>query len=457
MDIPQDALDDLAVMRTISGEWWKRALDVIPAGSTSRRRKIPPHPFYSTHGEGSRLYDLDGNEYIDCVMGFGPHLLGHSHPVVVEAIRDAVGRGTTYGTPHTDEVLFAELLVEGIPCAGKVNFLNSGSEATAAALRVARAMTGRAGIAKFEGGFHGGYDAVLGSFGVDPAVSGPVEDPVFTSISFGAPPESLSNTYVLPFNHEAAFDKIRRLAPELAVVMVEGIQGFAGAIPAEREFLLELRNVCTETGVVLMFDEVITGFRLAPGGAQEFFGVQPDLATYGKVPGGGVPLGIIAGTHEATAMLESTGDFARDLKERAYFGGTFNGGVLVTAAGVAVLSHLRDHPEVFDHVNRLGASLRTGLTEVVGELGLSATVVGEGSLFGLRFVEGPIRSVRDLVGENRDAFAAMQAMLLRCGVFVSPSFGVLSAAHSDDDIAAVLDAYRSSLIDLRTAGMFASR
>ena len=453
MSIPQEVLDDLANMRSVSEAWWERGQRVIPAGSTSRRRRIPPHPFYSSHGVGARLFDVDDNEYIDCVLGFGPHILGHAHPVVVEALQEAVTRSTTFGTPHPGEVEFAELLVEMIPCAGKVNFLNSGSESTAATLRVARALTGKPGLAKFEGGFHGGYDAVLGSFAIDPDRSGPVEDPAFTSISYGAPGESLAHTHVLPFNHEAAFDKIRRLAPTLAIVMVEGVQGFAGAIPADRTFLQDLRQVCTETGVVLMFDEVITGFRLAPGGAQEYFGVQPDLATYGKAPGGGLPLGIIAGTDEAMHMLESTGDFARDLRERAYFGGTFNGGVLVTAVGAAILHHLRDHPEIFEHINQLGDSLRARLTQVIAEKGIQATVVGAGSMFGVRFVEGTVHSVRDLVFENKPAYEAMQALLLRRGVFVSPSFGVLSAAHTADDVEAIAEAYRGSFDDLRRAGL----
>ena len=412
---------------------------------------VIPFPFYASHGVGSRLFDVDGNEYIDCVQGFGPHLLGHAHPVVVEAIHNAVERSTTFGTPHLGEVEFAELLTEMIPCTGKVNFLNSGSEATAATLRVARALTGKPGLAKFEGGFHGGYDAVLGSFSVDPDTSGPVEDPNFTSISFGAPAENLVHTHILPFNHESAFDKIRRLASTLAIVMVEGVQGFAGAIPAEKWFLEGLRDVCNETGVVLMFDEVITGFRLAPGGAQEHFGVQPDLATYGKAPGGGLPLGIIAGTDDAMSMLESTGDFARDLKERAYFGGTFNAGVPVTELGAAILTHLRDNPSIFDHINHLGESLRTQLGQLIADQGIAGSVVGTGSIFGVRFVAGGVRSVRDLVPENGPAYGAMQALLLRRGVFVSPSFGVLSAAHTSDDVGEIVDAYRESFEDLRQA------
>ena len=456
MTIPAYVLEDLAKMRPISGEWWSRAQRVIPDGSTSRRRLIPPHPLYASHGVGARLYDLDGNEYIDCVIGFGPHLLGHSHPVVVEALQTAATRGTTYGAPHMDEVRFAELLTEAIPCAGKVNFVNSGSASTAAALRVARALTGKPGLAKFEGGFHGGYDAVLGSFGIDPGKSGSEEDPEFHSVSFGAPKENLVHTHVLPFNHEAAFGKIRRLASELAVVMVEGIQGHAGSIPVDRTFLQDLRRVCSETGVLLMFDEIITGFRLASGGAQEYYGVKADLATYGKVPGGGVPLGIIAGTDEVMAILESTGDPARDLRERAYFGGTFNAGVLVTAVGVAVLHHLREYPEVYDQVNRLGAGMRERLDVVIREADVPAVVVGDGSLFGVRFVEEPVRSVRDLVDENKAASGAMQALLLRRGVFVTPSLGLLSAAHTESDLDEIAEAFQGSFAVLRSVGVFDS-
>jgi glutamate-1-semialdehyde aminotransferase len=205
-----------------------------------------------------------------------------------------------------------------------------------------------------------------------------------------------------------------------------------------------------------MFDEIITGFRLASGGAQEYYGVKADLATYGKVPGGGVPLGIIAGTDEVMAILESTGDPARDLRERAYFGGTFNAGVLVTAVGVAVLHHLREYPEVYDQVNRLGAGMRERLDVVIREADVPAVVVGDGSLFGVRFVEEPVRSVRDLVDENKAASGAMQALLLRRGVFVTPSLGLLSAAHIESDLDEIAEAFQGSFAVLRSVGVFDS-
>jgi glutamate-1-semialdehyde 2,1-aminomutase len=399
--------------------------------------------------------DVDGNEYVDCVNGFGPVFLGHGHPVVVDALVEAVSRGTTFGTPHPDEVRLAEILVEGIPCAGKVTFTNTGSQATDAALRVARVLTGKPGVAKFEGGFHGGYDAVLGSFAFDPEQSGPVEDPRFVSISNGAPAENLAHTHVLPFNHDAAFDKIERDASKLALVMVEGVQGFGGGIVADRSWLQELSRVCRANDVLLMLDEVITGFRLGYGGAQEHFDVEVDLATYGKAPGAGLPLGVVAGTDDAMEMLGTTGDFARDLKERAYFGGTYNAGVLVTAVGIAVLEYLKSNQHLYEQIDQLGEMVRTGIGGVIEELGVEAAVIGEGSIWGFQFAPAPIRSVRDIPPGNGRLRSLLQAYLLAEGVFVSPSFGVLSMAHTSDDVERIVTAHHNALAAMKADAVIA--
>jgi glutamate-1-semialdehyde 2,1-aminomutase len=427
---------------------------VIPSGTVSRARIIPPFPFYAARGVGSRLIDLDGNEYIDCAMGFGAHLLGHAHPVVVEAIREAVGDGTGYGTPHLREVRLAELLAGAIPCAGKVTFCNSGSEATLNAIRIARAVTGKPGIAKFEGGYHGWYDAVIGSLAFEGEASGPVEDPLFICHSIGVPDENLAHTHVLPFNHDAAFEKIRRLADRLALVMVEGIQGAGGAIPARREFLRELRRVCTEAGVLLLVDEIITGFRVARGGAQEHYGVMADLATYSKAVGGGLPLGVIAGTDSVMSSLGTTGDSARDRREKAYFGGTFNGCVPAMAVGIAVLSYLEAHPDIYARLNAMGTRLRQGLRAIAAEEDYPVTVLGDCSLFMTRFVAHDVHSIRDLAGENVDAYRELFLHLARSGVFVpNTHFGLISAAHTDADIDRILEAHRQSFRELRSAGM----
>jgi glutamate-1-semialdehyde 2,1-aminomutase len=453
--LPEGLEAELRNRRRVSADWWERGRAVIPSGSSGRRRAIPPHPFYSLRGEGSRLFDVDGNEYIDCTIGFGPVFLGHGHPVVTEAIGEAASRGTTFGTPHPDEVRFAEELVAGIPCAGQVIFMNTGSDATALALRVARVATGKPGVAKFEGGFHGTYDAVLGSFAVD-GRSGPVEDPAFVSISNGSPAENLAHTYVLPFNHEAAFDKIRRLSDTLAIVMVEAVQGFGGSIVADPEWLRELSKVCQENDVLLMLDEIVTGFRVHPLGAQGWFGVDVDLATYGKVPGAGLPLGILAGTYEAMETLGTTGDFARDLVERAYFGGTYNAGTVAMATGVAVLRHLRDHPEIYPRLDQLGNQLRAGIADAGHALGIPLAVTGMASVWGVHFVNGPVRSARDLQHADGRARALLQAYLLAEGVFVSPTFGVLSAAHTDADIDRAVEAYSAALSRMQADGVLTS-
>lgn len=451
MNPPTDIDHTLRARRPESEKLYARACRVIPSGTVSRARILPPFPFYTARGQGARLFDIDGNEYVDCGIGFGAHLLGHAHPVVVEAVQRAIQDGSGYGTPHLREVELAELLVRAVPGAGKVTFCNSGSEATLNALRIARTVTGKMGLAKFEGGYHGWYDAVLGSVG---GVAGPLADPDFQPHSPGVPPENLAHTYVLPFNHPAAFEKIYRLKDQLALVMVEAIQGAGGAIPAEPEFLRELGRVCREAGVLLLLDEIITGFRLAHGGAQAYYGLQADLATYSKVIGAGLPLGVIAGTEEVMRVLGSTGDPARDLREKAYYGGTFNGCVPVMAVGIAVISYLEQHPDLYDRINETGAQIRRNLQHIVQAEEYPATVVGEGSLFMLRFTPGPVRSVRDLAHENQAAARALYPHLAQYGLFIPQGhFALVSAAHTEDDVALISEAYRLALRDLRAAGL----
>lgn len=444
-----DIYDTLRAARPQSETMYERACRVIPSGTVSRARILPPFPFYSARGEGARLYDIDGNEYVDCGIGFGSHLLGHAHPIVVEAAQRAILDGTGYGTPHPREVELAELLVQAIPCADKVTFCNSGSEATLNAIRICRAATGKMGVAKFEGGYQGWYNEVLGSIG---AVSGPTEDPEFLSHSIGVPPEHLTHAYVLPFNHEAAFEKIYQLKDKLAVVMIEAVQGAGGALPVQPEFLRELRRVCTEAGVLLLIDEIITGFRLAHGGAQEYFGVTADIATYSKVIGAGLPLGVIAGTDAVMGVLGSTGDPARDLREKAYYGGTFNGCVPVMAVGIAVVSHLAQHPEIYGQINGLGEAVRHNLRQVVEAEGYPVSIVGAGSLFMARFVAGGVNSARDLVNENKAATQALYPHLAKYGLFIPQGhFALVSAAHTEADVAFITAAYRHAFRDLRAA------
>jgi glutamate-1-semialdehyde 2,1-aminomutase len=445
---------ELARKRPTSAGLYEEACRVIPSGTVSRARLLPPFPFFAARGRGSRLIDVDGAEYIDCTLGFGSQFLGHAHPVVVQAIQDSAADGTSFGTPHPREAKLARQLVDMIPCADKVTFCNSGSEATLNAIRIARAATGKHAVAKFEGGYHGWYDAVLGSVAHEPDAAGPIEAPQFVGHSIGVPPEELANTIVLPFNHAAAFDLIRQEKARLAVVLVEGIQGAGGAIPADASFLHELRAVCSECGVLLLVDEIITGFRLAAGGAQEYFGVTADLATYSKVVGAGLPLGIIAGRDEVMRVVGSTGDPARDRRERVYYGGTFNGNVQAMAVGVAVLTYLREHPEVYAQVNARGHEIRDGIARVARDGDYPVTVLGAGSLFMTRMVTGPVRSHRDFAGERSEAYRQMFPRLVRHGVFLpNAHFGLISAAHTSDDAIAIVDAHREVFEELREVGV----
>jgi len=438
-------------MRLKSEKVYEEARKIIPSGTVSRARILPPFPFYTARGEGSHIFDIDGNDYVDCGIGFGSHLLGHANPLVIEAAQTALADGTMYGTPHVREVELAELLVRAIPCADKVTFCNSGSEATLNAIRICRAATGKMGIAKFEGGYHGWYDSVLGSIG---GVTGSAEDPGFLSHSIGVPSENLAHSYVLPYNHEAAFEKIYRLKDKLAVVMVEAIQGAGGAIPAEREWLHELRRVCTDAGVLLLIDEIITGFRLAHGGAQEYYDVKADIATYSKAVGAGLPLGIIAGTNEVMRVLGSTGDPARDQREKAYYGGTFNGSVPVMAVGIAVVSYLEQHPEIYDKLNDSGETIRQNLREIVAEAHYPVSIVGDSSLFMARFVPNEVKSARDLVKENKAAAGQLYPHLAKYGLFIPQGhFALVSAAHTDADIELITEAYRQAFHDMREADL----
>lgn len=455
-DLSSSLLDTLRGMRPRSEALYTRACRVIPSGTVSRARLLPPFPFIATRGEGARLYDADGNAYIDCTLGFGSQLLGHAHPVVTDALQRSALDGTSFGTPHAREAELAELVLEVSPHFGKATFCNSGSEATLNAIRIARGATGRLGIAKFEGGYHGWYNEVLGSIVHDASHAGPPERPQFVGHSIGVPPEDLAHTLVLPFNHEGAFDLIREHRTRLAVVMVEAIQGAGGAIPIDPAFLRELRRVCTACGVLLLVDEVITGFRLAAGGAQEYHGIEADLAVYSKAVGAGLPLGIIAGTDAVMRVLGSTGDPARDRLEKVYYGGTFNGNVQAMAVGIAVLSHLRAHPGTYAALNAAGERVRQGLRGAIADAGVPAVVVGEGSLFMVRMVSSAVRSHRDFAGEYGTAYREMFPRLTRHGVFLpNAHFGLVSTAHTAADLDTIVAAHAAVFRELVEAGHFA--
>jgi glutamate-1-semialdehyde 2,1-aminomutase len=433
---------------------YELAKTVIPAGVMSRARLLSPYPFYVREGKGSKIIDLDGNEIIDCAMGYGPLLLGHAHPVVTEAIREAVGRGSQFGIPHEEEYRLARLMADTVPTIEKVSFCNSGTEAIYQAVRIIRVFTGKKKIAKFEGGYHGGTNEVLANFKYNKEKGGPPENPVRLPGSIGIPEEAQANLIILPFNHEAAFDIIKKSKDDLAAVLVEVIQGMAGNIVGRRNFIQGLRKVTKDLGIPLLLDEIITGYRLGLGGGQEFYGIEADIATYGKIMGGGLPMGAVAGKNSIMEIIAYTGDPEIDTKKKPFYGGTFNGNLLSTIAGAATLEYLIAHPEIYPEMERLGNKLRDKVNRFCKEHNLPAQMIGLGSMFCTHFTDKEIDSVRVLADENMKAARAFYPHLLYEGVFIpNVHMGFISAAHTEEDVDRIIVAHCKALKAVRDLGL----
>ncbi len=444
------AQERLASRTKRSAALYERAAALMPGGVTSNIRFTPPHPLYVREARGPRLRDVDGHEYIDCRLGFGPVILGHAPEAVTAAVTRVLVGGTVYALPHAAEAELAERIVAAVPGAEMTTFCSSGSEATLHALRLARAYTGRRKIAKFEGGYHGVHDAVMVSVQHRPAAAGPVEAPRGTVESPGIPEEAVANTVVLPFNHPAALDLVAAHAPELAAVIVEPVQGSAGSIPATPAFLEGLRAVTARHGIVLIFDEVITGFRLALGGAQEHYGIRADLATFGKIAGGGFPLGALAGPRELLRLF-SVPDARSAGRAAVAYGGTFNGNPASVAAANATLDFLAEHRSVYGEMNARGDRIRREVAGRAAARQVPLAACGLGSLFAFRFVDHPVASVRDVASEDPALPEALYLMLLAEGVLTHPRHSFLSTAHGDAEVAALVDAYDRALSEMLAA------
>jgi glutamate-1-semialdehyde 2,1-aminomutase len=431
---------------------WQGNRAVMPAGVGSLFRLADPFPVVVKHAKGARIWDADDNEFLDFMLGFSVLILGNAPDEVEAAIKEALPRGTHYGQCHEHEYAFAKLFCEMVPGVEKVTFCNSGTEATMYALRLARATVGRPLVAKFEGGYHGAHDLLAVSYGrplPDPDLFGPLEDPAAIPESPGLAEGAWKDTIVLPYNHPAAFDKILRYADRLAAVIIEPVQGAAGTIPAEREFLAELRRITRQIGAFLIFDEVITGFRLAPGGAQEFYGVIPDVSTYGKVAGGGLPFGALGGTAEAMRLMEY------DLEPGSILmAGTFNGNPLVTAAGTAVLRRLCNEPHLYAQMNAMGERFRNEINRFAQEGDYPATASGVGSMFWMHTTRGPVSSVRDARQGDRAASTGLKLLYRKNGLHISPNHGFVSAAHTDDDITQLIEIHKAAMQELRAQGVW---
>jgi glutamate-1-semialdehyde 2,1-aminomutase len=431
---------------------WQGNRTVMPAGVGSLFRLADPFPMVVKRASGARVWDADDNEYLDFMLGFSVMILGNAPDEVEAAIREALPRGTHYGQCHEHEYAFAKLFCDMVPGVEKVTFCNSGTEATMYALRLARATTGRPLVAKFEGGYHGTHDFLavsLGRPGLTADQYGPIEDPAAIPESPGFAAGAWKDTIVLPYNHPAAFDKIRRHADRLAGVIIEPVQGAAGTIPASREFLLELRSITREIGALLIFDEIITGFRMAPGGAQAFYGVIPDVSTYGKVAGGGLPFGAVGGTAEAMRLMEYDVEPGSIL-----MAGTFNGNPLVTAAGTAVLRRLRREPELYAHMNAMGERFRAEINHFAQAGDYPAIATGVGSMFWMHATRGPVNSVRDARQGDPAASTGLRLLYRKNGLHISSHHGFMCTAHTDEDITRLIETHKAAMEELRAQGVW---
>jgi glutamate-1-semialdehyde 2,1-aminomutase len=404
-----------------------------------------PHPIFIERGEGACVWDADGNRYVDTSVGFGLHMLGHRHPAIERAIKERTELGWMFGIHTTSQMKLATLLHDASPCAERVVFCNSGTEATMYAIRAARGFSGREKIALFDGFYHGAHD--YGMWMTDP--TSPREAPDKVAMGRGIPKALADLVVLLPYRNRAAFDLVRQHADELALVMVEGVQS-SNPQSGAGEFLRELAQVCKESGVLFAIDEVITGFRLAYGGAQERFGVTPDLATYGKVVGGGLPVGAIAG--RADVMEVFTGLGARN---GIFSGGTFSGNPLTMEAGAAAVGHLKAHPEIYAELEARGDRLAAAVNGFCQERQIPAQMLHVGSMFHMFFQREPVASMRDVTAANRDAEKAFYLHALNRGVLVpGTQRAFLSAAHGEPEIDRLIEVFQASLADVQAEGLF---
>ena len=419
-------------MTTKSEKLYEQARKVIPGGVSSPVRAIKPYPFYTASAQGSILTDVDSNRYIDYCMGYGPLILGHAHPAVRNAVADQLEHGWLYGTPIEAEVKLASKITSLYPGIEMLRFVSTGTEATQSCLRAARGYTGKNKFLKIEGGFHGAHDAVLVKAGSGAATHG-VPD------SLGIPPDFTKHTLQVQYNDiEAMTEAVESNRDDLAAVIIEPVLGNVGPIPPDEGYLKGVRKVTEENDVLLIFDEVITGFRLAPGGAQEYFGIVSDMTTLGKIIGGGFPIGVFGGKKEIMEMISPSGG--------VYQAGTFSGNPVSLAAGLAVLDVLESE-DVHRRLNAAGDLLRSALSDVISDCGLAYSVSGIASMFKIFFGETP-HNYQDAIACDKEAYLRFFHRMLKSGVFLPPSqfeTNFLSTAHTEEDIDRTIEAYMENL------------
>ncbi|MBS7660238.1 MAG: glutamate-1-semialdehyde 2,1-aminomutase [Candidatus Bathyarchaeia archaeon] len=425
-----------------SKELFERAKRLIPGGVNSPVRAFQPYPFFVEKAKGAKLYSVDGASYIDYCMAYGALLLGHGYEEILEPVREQLNRGTIYGAPTEIEVKFAELLSEIYPSIEMLRLVNSGTEATMHAIRLARGFTGRKKIIKFEGCYHGAHDSVLVKAGSGAAWFGAPN-------SLGVPEETARNTIVLPFNNiEALEETMKAMGNEVAAVIVEPVIANSGLIMPRNGYLTRLRQLTRDYDVVLIFDEIVTGFRLALGGAQQYYGVKPDMTTLGKILGGGFPLAVFGGRKDIMENIAPMG--------KVYQAGTFSGNPVSVAAGYAVLNLLHKKcGEIYTKLETKCERLAKALKDFIEDYEIEAQVNNIASMFQIFFTDKPVIDYASAKTANTQKFYCYFNGLLAEGVFIPPSqfeTCFLSTAHTEDDINATIEAFNKALKTVKECG-----
>lgn len=419
-----------------SRQLYEEARKYLPGGVDSpvrAFRAVGGQPIFVERGAGSRIYDADGNEYIDFLCSWGPLILGHAHPRIVEALKSAVEKGTSFGTPTELEVTLARMVNEAFPSIEVVRFVNSGTEATMSALRLARAFTRRGKVMKFDGCYHGHADSFLVKAGSGVLTLGAPDSP-------GIPPSVAEHTISLPYNDIRAVERaFEATGKEISAVIIEPVAGNMGVVPPKPGFLEGLRRISTTYGAILIFDEVITGFRVSYGGAQALYGIEPDLTCLGKIIGGGLPVGCYGGRRDIMELVAPEGP--------VYQAGTLSGNPLAMTAGIETLMTLRE-PEVYDELERKAARLEQGLVGAAREARVPVRLNRIGSMFTLFFTDQDVLDYRSAKSADTQTYAAFFHRMLERGVYLPPSqfeASFLSLAHSDADIEVLLATARQAL------------
>lgn len=422
---------------TKSKQLFEKAKKYIPGGVNSPVRafkSVGGDPIFIERGSGSKFYDVDGNEYIDYIGSWGPHLFGHNPPFIKQALAEAFERGTSFGAPTELEVKMAQLITELVPSVEMVRMVNSGTEATMSAIRAARGYTNKEKFIKFEGCYHGHADYFLIKAGSGALTLGVPTSP-------GVTKGNAADTLLADYND---IESVKKLVyankNNVAAIIIEPIAGNMGVVKADESFLVELRNLCNEENIVLIFDEVMTGFRVAAGGAQEILGIKPDLTTFGKIIGGGLPVGAFGGKKEIMKMVAPAGP--------VYQAGTLSGNPLAMAAGYAALSYIKEHPEIYVQLEKSSMYLENGFKENLKAIGKNYAMNRVGSMMCMFFTEEPVNDFKSAVKSDTTLYGKYFHEMLKRGIYLAPAqFEALfvSTAHTKEDLDKTIKAHGEAM------------